>query len=100
MGLHVIFEVLQSSVTIRTFASFSNICSPQPIAAGSKNSAERIAICEFAPPYLVIKPAIFFEKIQSNPGSAFSIRTILLAIFVSILRASSWTISARMTCWL
>ena len=34
-------------------------------------------MCEFAPPYIVIKPAMPREKIQSKPGSAFGVSTIL-----------------------
>ena len=48
--------------------------------AGIANSEHLIAICDAAPPNFVIKPLIFFEKIQSNPGSAFSNNTILLKI--------------------
>ena len=49
----------------------SNSSSPQPMAAGSCSSAQRMAICELAPPYLVIRPVIslmldFFRE-PDNP---------------------------------
>ena len=53
------------------------LSSPNPIIAGIFNSSHLIDICELTPPNLVIRPFIPFEKIQSNPGSAFSITAIL-----------------------
>ena len=67
---------------------FENICSPQPIAAGIESSEHLIDICELTPPYLVIRPTIFCDKIQSYPGSAFSIITILSLTFTSLLGLS------------
>ena len=84
---------LQSSVTLVLILNLSNSNSPQPIAAGRPNSAHLIAIWEAIPPYFVINPAGFFEKIQSNPGSAFSININLESIStdVSILSNRSVT---------
>ena len=50
------------------------------MAAGKPNSVHLIAICEFGPPYWVISPLIFLLKIQSNPGSADSIQTIIFSM--------------------
>lgn len=59
------------------FRRSSKRASPTPTAAGIPISAQRIAIWEFDPPNFVINPAIPLEKIQSNPGSALSMQTIL-----------------------
>ena len=67
----------QSRVMCPASLICSNRRSPHPMAAGSPNSAHRMAICEFAPPNLVTSPAISCDRIQSNPGSAFSIAMIL-----------------------
>ena len=53
------FELAQSKQIIFNFFKLSNLCSPQPIAAGIPSSAHLIAICELTPPYLVIRPEIF-----------------------------------------
>ena len=58
-------------------------CAELEIPAGISNSAHRIAIWEFTPPYFVINPKILLPNIQSNPGSAFSIITILFFILRS-----------------
>ena len=39
--------------------------SPTPIAAGIPSSAARTAMCEFAPPYMVIKPPMSLARSQS-----------------------------------
>ena len=65
----------QSNLTYLFFLILLNKFSPQPIAAGIWNSPALIAIWDAAPPYIVIKPDISCEKIQSYPGSAFSIKT-------------------------
>ena len=60
----------------------SKIFSPTPIAAGIFSSLHLIDICELAPPNLVINPFILKLNNQSKPGSAFSIKTILLLILI------------------
>ena len=56
--------------------------------AGIPNSEHLIDMCELKPPYLVIKPLILWLKIKSNPGSAFSIHTILFEILIFLLSSS------------
>ena len=53
------------------------LSSPKPMIAGILSSSHLIDIWELTPPNLVISPLTPFEKIQSNPGSAFSITAIL-----------------------
>ena len=73
----IIFLDLQLILIFELSFKVSYIDSPQPIAAGISNSEHLMVICEAAPPYFVIKPLIPWRKIQSYPGSAPSIRTIL-----------------------
>jgi len=58
-------RLAQSTSSISAAAHSLNRASPAPITAGMPSSPARIAMCEFTPPYWVMKPAMPREKIQS-----------------------------------
>ncbi|CAB4346218.1 unannotated protein [freshwater metagenome] len=60
-----IVRLEQSRLTTVAEASALKRVSPTPIAAGSPSSAARTAMCELAPPYIVIRPAMLRASIQS-----------------------------------
>ena len=78
----VIVSLPQSKSNLLALRSLSNKSSPHPIAAGKFSSPHLIAICDATPPYFVINPAGEKLKIQSKPGSAFSIKIIELELIL------------------
>ena len=59
-------EMLEVVARLFDFCNCSKNSSPQPIAAGIFNSEHLIAMCDATPPYIVIKPSIFFVKMDDH----------------------------------